>query len=99
TRLQGDWSSDVCSSDLTTREPPPRYSARYMGCSRPSLLIATGPVGRNSIVPRPSMESHRPLVIPPISSEAIFASSGGSPAGAGQIGRASCRERGEGSEG
>src|SRR2546426_6736105 len=22
TRLQGDWSSDVCSSDLTTRRPP-----------------------------------------------------------------------------
>ena len=44
----------------TTREPPPRYSARYIGRSRPSRPIASRPVGRNSIVPRPSIESHSP---------------------------------------
>src|SRR5256885_5871016 len=29
TRLQGDWSSDVCSSDLCTRSSAPEFSAEY----------------------------------------------------------------------
>src|SRR5256885_10350680 len=32
TRLQGDWSSDVCSSDLVTIEDPVEYVHTHKGC-------------------------------------------------------------------
>src|ERR1039457_5359816 len=31
TRLQGDWSSDVCSSDLVTLHAGPEHDARWSG--------------------------------------------------------------------
>src|SRR5256885_5879199 len=31
TRLQGDWSSDVCSSDLGSVHSPPTFSSVYSG--------------------------------------------------------------------
>src|ERR1039457_7048736 len=38
TRLQGDWSSDVCSSDLSIR-----WTGRWEPCRTPSATLAPGP--------------------------------------------------------
>src|SRR5256885_7186946 len=35
TRLQGDWSSDVCSSDLVAPGPPVRSHPARCGCETP----------------------------------------------------------------
>src|SRR5688500_20367859 len=39
TRLQGDWSSDVCSSDLPENPPLPRWRCRT--CSSPCRCYAS----------------------------------------------------------
>src|ERR1039457_6135176 len=55
TILQGDWSSDVCSSDLTparrsSRSPPPRSRSSTgwasRGCGTPSLRSEERRVGK-----------------------------------------------------
>src|SRR5438093_2308121 len=39
TRLVSDWSSDVCSSDLTVGEWPDRYYPQLEGPPRPPLSV------------------------------------------------------------
>src|SRR5256885_5696772 len=78
TRLQGDWSSDVCSSDLpqTTMSVPeitPPEPKQAGGCGT-VLLILIGLV----------------LLLPGFCSLIFIGLSMG---GSGEIGRASCRER------
>src|SRR2546426_5881650 len=53
TRLQGDWSSDVCSSDLQAR-PPPQAPARVprAACRRSSSLRSPAS-RRGAAIPRP----------------------------------------------
>src|SRR5256885_4101096 len=78
TRLQGDWSSDVCSSDLTSRKTKPTASAaRSVGRMR------TRQVDTHRIT-HPS----RSTLFPP---QVIHC--GSSSQTHTQIGRASCRER------
>src|SRR5256885_3117912 len=77
TRLQGDWSSDVCSSDL--------YQA---GPKLPLMVFAHGGVhgnvGTNYVnVLRELLQQGYAVVAPDYRGSA----------GYGQIGRASCRER------
>src|SRR5256885_9245695 len=47
TRLQGDWSSDVCSSDLVYGEEPPVLALRGVSFSvrRGELVAIVGPSG------------------------------------------------------
>src|SRR5215467_16039153 len=53
TRLQGDWSSDVCSSDL-------RETARREGCrcqiTHPGGTVSTSPEDRKSVVKGKSVD-------------------------------------------
>src|SRR5256885_2421633 len=78
TRLQGDWSSDVCSSDLRrTRAPPARASGRReAGLGRCELLVD----GDVLDVPGPAVVAG-----------VVTRAPGGA---GREIGRASCRERG-----
>src|SRR5688500_20310927 len=71
TRLQGDWSSDVCSSDLT--------ASNRTTLNTPAISRKLPYTKRNA--PRMALRT-------PTSSTAMT-----------KIGRASCRERGEVSEG
>src|SRR5205807_7159780 len=87
TRLQGDWSSDVCSSDLGKLAPPCRALrmvacfGRKVGKKFESLLILESQSRSVCLYPRLELVAickmkavqERPL----------------------EIGRASCRERGE----
>src|SRR5256885_7115733 len=77
TRLQGDWSSDVCSSDLLPRpaapDPPARPAAEPPGDDPRGRGAAQGGEGRREGV-RPPPGDH------PLDDS-------------GEIGRASCRER------
>src|SRR5256885_11482785 len=58
TRLQGDWSSDVCSSDLsavvTTSSEPPNEDRRHWEATPCVLMAAStgGPAALLSLVPR-----------------------------------------------
>src|SRR5205807_3959536 len=48
TRLQGDWSSDVCSSDLvvcTTSRPPHRRRQSAVRTTSPTVLFDASPGG------------------------------------------------------
>src|SRR2546426_9408670 len=54
TRLQGDWSSDVCSSDLFSS--PARYDTRTSGGSTPTTVYAWA----SSTSVRPSTERSPP---------------------------------------
>src|SRR5256885_8096323 len=80
TRLQGDWSSDVCSSDLR-----PITGSLSRRCA-PTTRSETRP-GRRRTAPRqaPGDWARRAASRPP----------GTACAGRSQIGRAACRERGE----
>src|SRR5215467_15216664 len=40
TRLQGDWSSDVCSSDLRAARLPPRRAPPALGGKHPEVAVA-----------------------------------------------------------
>src|SRR5205807_6347142 len=78
TRLQGDWSSDVCSSDLSPNLRPssacpatPKPFAEPASVSCPAWL--TSPTTRKPTSPNPASPRH-------------------SPSSASEIGRASCRE-------
>src|SRR5205807_3051817 len=89
TRLQGDWSSDVCSSDLIRYTATP-YPATA-GCSR-TVIIALQQCGR----PEPIAYTALPVLSPPftdVRSRGYRDPPAPRLAGA-QIGRASCRERG-----
>src|SRR5256885_7745334 len=59
TRLQGDWSSDVCSSDLDGGQPPPRcLGGQAISWQRP-VAARPGPGGQH----RPH-EGRRPVPVP-----------------------------------
>src|SRR5256885_7526358 len=77
TRLQGDWSSDVCSSDLR-RDMPAGVSG--IEARRAGLLAANPQI----LQPRNGLTLKR--------GRAIGGKFGDDP-GMGEIGRASCRER------
>src|SRR5205807_4941275 len=83
TRLQGDWSSDVCSSDLTTRTRTcrERSPSRQRPLSR-RLARRKHLRPRTGRSPRQSLAIRRPPLAPATTA-----------AMAGKIGRASCRER------
>src|SRR5256885_8670933 len=42
TRLQGDWSSDVCSSDLLGKNIPPEYHLPHISSSKPYTINVAG---------------------------------------------------------
>src|SRR2546426_8454568 len=50
TRLQGDWSSDVCSSDLLLAEQPLRYAQRAVPPDRDEGVDALSVERRNQLV-------------------------------------------------
>src|SRR5256885_3774469 len=78
TRLQGDWSSDVCSSDLIP--PPARTTLKTFGqWSRPAVGLIFG-VRPNSLEIMTSVLSSSPRWLRSVMRVA-------------KIGRASCRER------
>src|SRR5437764_11333879 len=78
TRYIGDWSSDVCSSDLA-------ISSRPFGCSRDSNPSPPSPSRSRA---RPVLRVPLPPLLLPPPSPASWA-----PAEPSEIGRASCRER------
>src|SRR5205807_4803650 len=81
TRLQGDWSSDVCSSDL---------------CSRIRRQEATGPLPAGAFVScSTSSQENRPDLTSNRRSESASAGSAIGATTSSKIGRASCREREE----
>src|SRR5206468_6315781 len=84
TRSDRDWSSDVCSSDLTSPAGP--------AASDEEFVRTYGSLARGVVV---FGHLHVPFVRPV--GEMIVANSGsvGMPYDGDQIGRASCRERGE----
>src|SRR5260370_20435565 len=77
TRFKCDWSSDVCSSDLFSLQPPiPEPSA--FALAGVAFLAWCWIRGRCRPVPQPSARRHAAMVVP---------------ANLNEIGRASCRER------
>src|SRR5437867_1847631 len=85
TRSYGDWSSDVCSSDLPRCMTP--SCARYW--------TGDGPSGCTAIPRARSASANGPA---PLRTSAL-SSRDSATCTASEIGRASCRERGEGSGG
>src|SRR5205807_4081806 len=90
TRLQGDWSSDVCSSDLNGAAPARQFRGFFTrgleaemagGARRHPLHLVLCEVrpGPAAAVLRPLLEGHRQRL--------------GEAAEGDEIGRASCRER------
>src|SRR5256885_6605370 len=77
TRLQGDWSSDVCSSDLSTYSTWPTCSTLRCRQVQGELVLAPG-----SQAPGGSYHCQGPSICPE-----------NAPACLPKIGRASCRER------
>src|SRR5205807_4978586 len=90
TRLQGDWSSDVCSSDLYMQDS---LNARLMkmpltgNARRESFAHITLPRMTNTYM---LAGTHDPDEIIASVKKGLYATN----FGGGQIGRASCRERG-----
>src|SRR5205807_10184608 len=80
TRLQGDWSSDVCSSDLL---PVPHGLLHR----HPTVAVAVGPALEHALV---DDESGPDRLVPGLVLVGLLVGRRRS-----QIGRASCRERGE----
>src|SRR2546426_5180981 len=79
TRLQGDWSSDVCSSDLAPRSPDARGRSVPRREGRAAAL---------------SFLAHLAIAVLVLWRGAqLFQSGGGGAGPPGEIGRASCRER------
>src|SRR3546814_14232233 len=76
-----DWSSDVCSSDLVGRRPGDRLDARRLPDPgpRPHLRVEVG--GLDVAL----LDLGR--------GDGVVGDVGGADLGAGEIGRASCRER------
>src|SRR5256885_8265430 len=78
TRLQGDWSSDVCSSDLgSATVPVPGYDVQAL--DEAGKNVAAGTIG-NIVIKLP---------LPPGTLSTMW----GNEQGYREIGRASCRER------
>src|SRR5256885_2863560 len=78
TRLQGDWSSDVCSSDLLTRMEDELHK-RVIGQEEAIVAVSR------------SIRRARAGIKDPKRPTGSFIFLG--PSGVGKIGRASCRER------
>src|SRR5688500_19590485 len=78
TRLQGDWSSDVCSSDLSRRQPRSSSGSDLRPFWRPSSRTRLGVARARRLARRGAKE---------------WAARGGQTAFPREIGRASCRER------
>src|SRR5256885_3944719 len=78
TRLQGDWSSDVCSSDLVVMEVAPRFSQNPQTLADIYVMNKSG-----GMVPLSAFASFGPGSTPlSVNHHGQF-----------EIGRASCRER------
>src|SRR5207247_8339012 len=89
TRSTRDWSSDVCSSDLSVDyfnqaiEKDPTYALAYVGLADANIVIPFFSVGSaQDCYPRAKAAAKRALEIDDQLAE--------------EIGRASCRERAEG---
>src|SRR5256885_5460681 len=78
TRLQGDWSSDVCSSDLVDHIDLTPTSFNFVSVGQTGTLTA-------KVTARPGATLD--VTIP------TFSTSNAAVASVNQIGRASCRER------
>src|SRR5205807_6029712 len=97
TRLQGDWSSDVCSSDLA------------IAASSTSATVANFNLDGNMVLSTPSIkaatlaetpEAARPPAATSVAALTVeIPSETGTPADTLEIGRAACRERVENSVG
>src|SRR5207249_7400594 len=92
TRSKRDWSSDVCSSDLTTKNPPTaawcRFPARQV---RHSLGIVSSPNPEwQQAATRPCLSADSVQPQATAREDLLQAQEPGR-----KIGRASCRERGE----
>src|SRR5205807_3657343 len=85
TRLQGDWSSDVCSSDLTRWKDEPLVVDKWLAVQAGSRLTDTLPRVRR-LLSHPAFDIKVPNKVYAL--VRTFS----------EIGRASCRERGEISE-
>src|SRR5256885_5514623 len=77
TRLQGDWSSDVCSSDL----------AKYQKGAAREIFPAELPAAAAAEVRQLALQAHRALKL------GVYSRIDFRMDPQGQIGRASCRER------
>src|SRR5688572_683793 len=87
TRFDCDWSSDVCSSDLRRAVRDARIALSGPGRARHRPGAGDRPGGRRCAAPQPG-RGHRPLPGGRERADRLFP-----PRRAGQIGRASCRER------
>src|SRR5690606_40145885 len=90
------WSSDVCSSDLMSRKLSPKMGLMTRTRNRfgmPLVFLAEFSRLRDRLVFR---DAGRPLLQHlPLAMEVVFGDSQGALEETGEIGRASCRERGE----
>src|SRR5205807_5905399 len=97
TRLQGDWSSDVCSSDLSRRSgAPPRSLAEALdlsitGAARPSGGFAERGEDLERICASAGWDIDTAARLLQIGRATLYRR-------LRKIGRASCRESGEGGE-
>src|SRR5207248_4318986 len=88
TRSYGDWSSDVCSSDLIELELTVWIKDPALGEADVRQEVAAH-VG---LAQRRILDPHRQLELDPVVRELLHASRGGR---IFEIGRASCRQRAE----
>src|SRR5207248_5297188 len=95
-RSYGDWSSDVCSSDLEAKIPPPH---RYGLGARLVRRADRAAVGRgdavDAIIHTPLQAVDQGLHVVDDEAGVVLAADVGLAVAVGEIGRASCRERDE----
>src|SRR5258707_4039466 len=91
TRYWRDWSSDVCSSDLTTTNGSNAItsSGRFWGADLSQLITATG-VPAGTYIQTVSDSSHETMTANATASGSVTVTIA---QGNREIGRASCRER------
>src|SRR5690606_40319512 len=93
TRFSRDWSSDVCSSDLGTADDSPGLGERLVADQAGLVLMNTHYI-ENQFHTASFLKSLATLDRVRLTQRAIIAVVIGVIAGATEIGRASCRERG-----
>src|SRR5690606_39444278 len=85
TRFSRDWSSDVCSSDLTGWGTDPRLTATYLA-GKEILTFFVGNLNKSAIVSHLIKGDITFVFMSPTRTKAFVV-------GAMKIGRAACRER------